>query len=94
MNRMRVRYDIQDMSLKISNVTLPKAEDSYVLITISDQSNHEIVIELSREQAEYLQDELYVANRRRREYSSPTRAALNEMYTSEPVNEENIDLLK
>jgi hypothetical protein len=70
MNRMKVRYDIQDMGLKISNVTLPKAEDSYVLIKASDEKNNEIVIEVSHEQAEYLQNELYEANRRRREHSS------------------------
>jgi hypothetical protein len=55
------------MNLKISNVTLREAAHSYVLLTAVDNQQNEIVIELSHEQAEFLEDELYEANRRRRE---------------------------
>jgi hypothetical protein len=61
---MKVRYEITDVNLKITNVTLPKAEDSYVLLTASDEINSEIVFAISHEQAEYLENELYEANRR------------------------------
>lgn len=66
---MKARYEITDVNLKISNVTLPKAEDSYVLLTASDEKNNEIVFALSHEQAELLENELYEANRRRRIHS-------------------------
>jgi hypothetical protein len=71
---MKVRYEITDMYLKITNVTLPKAEDSYVLLTASDDNNSEIVFALSHEQAEYLENELYEANRRwKATASAPTQ---------------------
>jgi hypothetical protein len=62
---MKVRYQIGDINLRINNVTLPKAEDSYVLITAADENN-EIIFALSREQAEFLEYRLYEANRRQR----------------------------
>jgi hypothetical protein len=62
---MKVRYQISDINLKINNVTLPNAEDSYVLITAADDHN-EIIFALSHEQAEFLEYRLYEANRRRR----------------------------
>jgi hypothetical protein len=62
---MKVRYQIGDINLKINNVTLPKAEDSYVLITAADENN-EIIFALSHEQSELLEYRLYEANRRRR----------------------------
>ncbi|SEB80058.1 hypothetical protein [Paenibacillus sp. GP183] len=62
---MKVRYQISDINLRINNVTLPKAEDSYVLITAADENN-EIIFALSHEQAEFLEYRLYEANRRRR----------------------------
>jgi hypothetical protein len=62
---MKVRYQISDINLRINNVTLPKAEDSYILITAADGHN-EIIFELSHEQAEFLEYRLYEANRRRR----------------------------
>lgn len=75
---MRVRYEITDMNLKISNVTPPDS-DTYVLITASDGRNNEIVVALSPEQAERLEDELYEANRRRRQHA----AAASVNYTEE-----------
>jgi hypothetical protein len=62
---MKVRYQISDINLNIKNVTLPKTEDSYVLITAADEHN-EIIFALSHEQAEFLEYRLYEANRRRR----------------------------
>ncbi|PZE21563.1 hypothetical protein [Paenibacillus xerothermodurans] len=62
---MRVRYDVGDMNLRISNVT-PAESQTYVLITASDNQN-EIVFEMSIQQADRLQAELFEAQRRRRE---------------------------
>lgn len=70
---MKVRFEITDVNLKISNVTLPKAEDSYVLLTASDENKNEIVFELSHEQAEYLENQLYEANRRWKATASAPR---------------------
>jgi hypothetical protein len=61
---MKVRYEISDVTLKISNVTLPKAEDSYVLLTALDEHRNEVVFALTHAQAEHLENELYEANRR------------------------------
>jgi len=61
---MKVRYEIVDVDLKISNVH-PRDMESYVLMTASDGIN-EIVFSLSHEQAEHLQNELYETNRRRK----------------------------
>jgi hypothetical protein len=63
---MRVRYEISNVNLKISNVTLPRAEDSYVLLTATDEHRNEVVFALTHDQAEHLENELYEANRRRR----------------------------
>lgn len=63
MHGCKVRYAVTDMNLKVSNVTLPECEASYVLLTASDDYN-EIVIELSHQQSEYLEDQFYEANRR------------------------------
>ncbi|MDB5055997.1 MAG: hypothetical protein JWM44_4047 [Bacilli bacterium] len=65
----KVRYEFTDVNLKISNVTPREAEESYVLIRVSDEDN-EIVFALSHEKAEYLENELYEANRRWKEHSS------------------------
>jgi hypothetical protein len=81
---MKVRYGIGDINLKISNVTLPNADDSYVLITASDEQDNEIVFALSRGQAEHLEDELYEANRRRREHSPATSFQYSENDTIIP----------
>jgi hypothetical protein len=69
MIEMKVRYEFTDVNLKISNVTPREAEESYVLIRVSDEDN-EIVFALSHEKAEYLENELYEANRRWKEHSS------------------------
>ncbi len=64
---MKVRYEIKDMDLKISNVTIRDAETSYVLVRAFDEVGNEIAIALSHAQSEYLENELYEANRRRKE---------------------------
>jgi hypothetical protein len=69
---MKVRYEITDVNLKISNVTPREAEESYVLIRVADETNAEIVFALSHEQAEHLENELNEANRRWRMHSSST----------------------
>lgn len=80
---MKVRYEITDVSLKISNVTLPKAEDSYVLLTASDEMKNELVFALSHEQAEHLENELYEANRR-------WKATASTQHAENDTNEQNI----
>lgn len=68
---MKARYELANMNLTVSNVTLRNAADSYVLLKASDdQNNNEITIKLSHGQAEFLEAELREVNRRRRENSS------------------------
>lgn len=66
---MKARYELANMNLTVSNVTLRNAADSYVLLKASDDQNNEITIKLSHEQAEFLEAELREVNRRRRENS-------------------------
>ncbi|MCY9139761.1 hypothetical protein [Peribacillus frigoritolerans] len=61
---MKARYELANMNLTVSNVTLRNAADSYVLLKAADDQNNEITIKLSHEQAE-----LREVNRRRRENS-------------------------
>jgi hypothetical protein len=79
----KVRYEFTDVNLKISNVTPREAEESYVLIRVSDEDN-EIVFALSHEKAEYLENELYEANRRWKEHSS----AGPSLHVKDDTNEE------
>jgi hypothetical protein len=81
---MKVRYEVSDVNLKISNVT-PRDAESYILLTASDEQNNEIVIALSHEKAEYLENELYEANRRWKEHSSATSTQHVEDDTDEQV---------
>ncbi|MGE7186626.1 hypothetical protein ACQKKK_22505 [Peribacillus sp. NPDC006672] len=68
---MKARYELANMNLTLSNVTLRNAADSYVLLKAADdQNNNEITIKLSHGQAEFLEAELREVNRRRRENSS------------------------
>jgi hypothetical protein len=60
---MKVRYEIKNMYLKVGNVTRD-SNDSYVLLRAFDNNNNEIVIELSHEQAEFLEDQFFEANSR------------------------------
>ncbi|MGE7902942.1 hypothetical protein ACQKNS_00860 [Peribacillus sp. NPDC094092] len=66
---MKARYELANMNLTVSNVTLRNAADSYVLLKAADDQNNEITIKLSHEQAEFLEAELKEVNRRRRENS-------------------------
>ncbi|MDO7487306.1 hypothetical protein ACIQYG_20240 [Peribacillus sp. NPDC096622] len=66
---MKARYELANMNLTVSNVTLRNAADSYVLLKAADDQNNEITIKLSHEQAEFLETELREVNRRRRENS-------------------------
>ncbi|MCK1983225.1 MULTISPECIES: hypothetical protein [Peribacillus] len=66
---MKARYELANMNLTVSNVTLRNAADSYVLLKAADDQNNEITIKLSHEQAEFLEAELRDVNRRRRENS-------------------------
>jgi hypothetical protein len=83
---MRVRYGLQDVNLKISNVNPPEHE-SYVLLTAADEDNNEISFALSHEQAELLENELFEANRRWKMTSSiPRVEKMNEPYVeTEPM---------
>ncbi|MCF7622462.1 MULTISPECIES: hypothetical protein [Bacillaceae] len=66
---MKARYELANMNLTVSNVTLRNAADSYVLLKAADDQNNEITIKLSHEQAEFLEAELREVNRRRRDNS-------------------------
>ena len=66
---MKARYELANMNLTVSNVTLRNAADSYVLLKAADDQNNEITIKLSHEQAEFLEAELKEVNRRRKENS-------------------------
>ncbi|MBO0999529.1 hypothetical protein IOC57_17490 [Bacillus sp. SD075] len=66
---MKARYELTNMNLTVSNVTLRNAADSYVLLKAADDQNNEITIKLSHEQADFLEAELREVNRRRRENS-------------------------
>ncbi|MFE4813382.1 hypothetical protein ACFQ9Y_19970 [Peribacillus simplex] len=66
---MKARYELANMNLTVSNVTLRNAADSYVLLKAADDQSNEITIKLSHEQAEFLEAELRDVNRRRRENS-------------------------
>ncbi|MFD4930754.1 hypothetical protein ACFWMS_17830 [Peribacillus butanolivorans] len=68
---MKARYELENMNLTLSNVTLRNAADSYVLLKAADDHNNsEITIKLSHGQAEFLEAELREVNRRRKENSS------------------------
>ncbi|MET3320516.1 UNVERIFIED_ORG: hypothetical protein ABIC97_003616 [Peribacillus simplex] len=69
---MKARYELENMNLTLSNVTLRNAADSYVLLKAADDhnNNNEITIKLSHGQAEFLEAELREVNRRRKENSS------------------------
>ncbi|MFE4240505.1 hypothetical protein [Peribacillus butanolivorans] len=68
---MKTRYELENMNLTLSNVTLRNAADSYVLLKAADDhNNNEITIKLSHGQAEFLEAELREVNRRRKENSS------------------------
>ncbi|PLR78968.1 hypothetical protein CU633_02770 [Bacillus sp. V3-13] len=62
MDSMKVRYQIKNLYLKVGNVT--RDNESYVLLKAFDDSNNEIVLELTHEQAGFLEDQFYEANRR------------------------------
>lgn len=49
---MKARYELANMNLTVSNVTLRNAADSYVLLKAADDQNNEITIKLSHDQAE------------------------------------------
>jgi hypothetical protein len=85
---MKVRYEIGKVSLKISNVTLPNAEDSYVLLTAADDNKNEVVFALTHEQAQYIENELYEANRRWKEHSSTPIKAADDTWSEEKEDEE------
>ncbi|WP_199615588.1 hypothetical protein [Paenibacillus alkalitolerans] len=91
MINMKVRYEISDVNLRISNVTLPNAEDSYVLLKASDEQNNEVAFALSHEQAQYLENELYEANRRWKTALSAQKAekATNESVEADFNNNED-----
>lgn len=74
---MKLRFEISQVELRISNVS-PRDADSYVLMTVTDDQNNEIAFALSHEQAEHLQIELYEANRRWKTSASANEPAVND----------------
>lgn len=77
---MKVRFEIQDMKITLSNVTLPEAIESYVLMKAVDDSGNEITLEMSHEQAVFLQDEFKDLNRRRLEHAYEGASHMPETY--------------
>jgi hypothetical protein len=49
---MKVRYEIKNLNLRVANVS--HDNESYVLLRAYDDSNNEIVLELTHEQAGFL----------------------------------------
>jgi hypothetical protein len=74
MDGMRVRFEIKNLYLKVGNVT--RDNQSYVLLRAYDDTNNEIVLELTHEQAGFLEDQFYEANRRwEQRMSTPVTSA-------------------
>ncbi|MFS0781864.1 hypothetical protein [Bacillus sp. 1P06AnD] len=65
---MKARFEVQDMKMTLSNVTLPEGVESYVLMKATDGSGNEITLEMSHEQAAFLEQEFKDLNRRRSEH--------------------------
>ncbi|TDL83150.1 hypothetical protein [Peribacillus frigoritolerans] len=93
---MKARYELNNMNLTLSNVTLRDSVDSYVLLKAADENNNEVTIKLSHNQAEFLEAEFKDLNRRRKSYSDTVRAIDKEeeeedsynLFSSEFYNEE------
>lgn len=93
---MKARYELNNMNLTLSNVTLRDSVDSYVLLKAADVNNNEVTIKLSHDQAEFLETEFKDLNRRRKSYSDTVRAIDKEeeeedsynLFSSEFYNEE------
>ncbi|MGE8080848.1 hypothetical protein [Peribacillus loiseleuriae] len=69
---MKARYELINMNLTLSNVTLRNSVDSYVLFKDADENNNEVIIKLSHQQADFLEAEFTELNRRRKgQYSEP-----------------------
>ncbi|MFJ7976681.1 hypothetical protein ACIQZI_13425 [Peribacillus sp. NPDC096379] len=62
---MKARYELINMNLTLSNVTLRNSVDSYVLFKASDENNNEVTIKLSHQQADFLEAEFTDLNLRR-----------------------------
>ncbi|GLY12555.1 hypothetical protein [Pseudobacillus badius] len=62
MNGMQLRLEAKNLYLRVANVT--RDNKSYVLLTAYDDTNNEFVLELTHEQAGWLEDQFYAANRR------------------------------
>ncbi|MCM3595734.1 hypothetical protein M4D55_08070 [Metabacillus idriensis] len=93
---MKARYELTNMNLTLSNVTLRDSVDSYVLLKAADKNNNEVTIKLSHDQAEFLEAEFKDLNRRRKSYSDTVRSVDKEeeeedsynLFSSEFFNEE------
>jgi hypothetical protein len=67
---MKARYELKNMNITLSNVTLREASDSYVLLKATDANNNEVKIIFSHGQAEFLEGEFQDVNRRRKGHNS------------------------
>ncbi|WP_039237284.1 hypothetical protein [Bacillus thermotolerans] len=73
MDGMQLRLEAKNLYLRVANVT--RDNKSYVLLTAYDDTNNEFVLELTHEQAGWLEDQFYAANRRYEErLTNPHRA--------------------
>ncbi len=67
---MKARYELNEMNLTLSNVTLRDAAESYVLLKAIDENKNEVTIKLSHDQAEFLEEEFHELNLRRKGHTS------------------------
>jgi hypothetical protein len=76
MDGMRFRLEIKNLHLKVGNVS--HDGQHYVLFSAYDDTNNEIVLEITHEQAGWLEDQFYNANRRWEEQiSTPDQSQPN-----------------
>ncbi|MBA9027468.1 hypothetical protein [Peribacillus huizhouensis] len=83
---MKARYELTNMNITLSNVTLRDSVDSYVLFKAADENNNEVTIKLSHQQADFLEAEFTNLNRRRK--GNDAEPILND----EPFEDESYNL--
>ncbi|RFU70554.1 hypothetical protein D0469_06395 [Peribacillus saganii] len=89
MDSMKLRLEIKNLYLRVGNVT--RDNESYVLMTAYDDSNNEIVLELTHEQAGFLEDQFLAVNRRwEQRLSAPTPQPQVPQYNQPYINQPSI----
>ncbi|WP_110929572.1 hypothetical protein [Bacillus massiliglaciei] len=89
---MKARYELKDLAITLSNVTLKNAAESYVLLKATDENENELTIEFSHEQAKLLEAQFAEVNRRRKNHNYQAQYMNDEL--EEEYNLFNIDTFK